>query len=64
MLFAGGAVVVDDGLCSVFGLELGEGFVPLGEKGDWDDDECGGEWVGVDECDNLDGFAKTHFVGD
>ena len=37
--------------------------MPLGEEGDWDHNECGWEWVGVDECDDLDGFTQAHFVG-
>lgn len=56
-------MIVDDGLSVVFRLELFEDFVPLGEEGYWDDDECGWEWVCVDEGDDLDGFAQTHFVG-
>ncbi len=37
--------------------------MPLGEEGDWDHNERGWEWIGVDECDDLDGFAQAHFVG-
>ena len=60
-------IAFDDGDREL-GSPEGEFALPIGDKRFWADQECGGDFAGVQEHadggDGLHGFAEAHFVGE